>query len=62
MTTIRLKGPGLNDYFAEKLVDEYGPEGARERCSGPALAAVERVIEFRTLTKGNGDTDKGEGA
>ena len=45
MTTIKLKGPGLNDYFAERCVEEYGPEEARERCCGPMLEAVERVIE-----------------
>lgn len=44
MATIKLKGPGLNDWFAEQLVKDHGPEAARSKCSGPALAAVERVI------------------
>lgn len=42
--TVKLKGPGLNDWFAEQLVKEHGPALAREKCCGPALAAVERVI------------------
>jgi len=44
MATIKLKGPGLNDWFADQLVKDHGPEGARAKCCGPALAAVERVI------------------
>lgn len=45
MTTIRIKGSaGLNDWFAEQLVKDHSPDGAREKCAGPMLAAVERVI------------------
>lgn len=44
MPTIHLKGPGLNDYFAESLVRDKGPEAAREKTCGPMLEAVERVI------------------
>lgn len=44
MATIKLKGPGLNDWFAEQLVKDHGPDAARSKCCGPALAAVERVI------------------
>ena len=44
MATIKLKGPGLNDWFAEQLVKDHGPDGARAKCCGPALEAVERVI------------------
>lgn len=44
MATIKLKGPGLNDWFAEQLVKDHGPEVARSKCCGPALASVERVI------------------
>ena len=44
MATIKLKGPGLNDWFAEQLVKDHGPDIARSKCCGPALAAVERVI------------------
>jgi hypothetical protein len=44
MATLKLKGPGLNCWFAEQLVKDHGPDGARDRCSGPMLAAVEAVI------------------
>lgn len=44
MTTVKLSGHGLNDWFAVEAVKEYGPDGARERTCGPARAAVERVI------------------
>lgn len=44
MATIKLKGPGLNDWFAEQLVKDHGPDAARAKCCGPALASVERVI------------------
>lgn len=44
MSTIHLKGPGLNDYFAERTVIEFGPEAARKKSSGPMLEAVERAI------------------
>jgi hypothetical protein len=42
--TVRLTGPGLNCWFAEQLVKDHGPQGARERCAGPMLKAVEAVI------------------
>lgn len=43
--TVRIKGsPSLNDWFAEQMVKDQGPEGAREGCVGPMLEAVERVI------------------
>lgn len=59
-TTVRIKGsPGLNDFFAEGLVDDHGPDGARDRVCGPMLEAVERVIAARAAAaaeaKGNGD-------
>lgn len=44
MSTVKLTGPGLNCWFAEQLVKDHGPEGARERCAGPMLEAVEAVI------------------
>lgn len=44
MPTIHLKGPGLNDWFAEHLVRDLGPEGARKTTCGPAREAVDRVI------------------
>lgn len=44
MSTIKLTGPGLNCWFAEMLVKDNGPEGARECTSGPMRAAVEAVI------------------
>lgn len=45
MPTINLKGPGLNNWFAEQLVRDKGPEAARESTCGPMRAAVERVID-----------------
>jgi hypothetical protein len=47
MMTVKLKGPGLNDYFAEQLVNDCGADEARKRSSGPMLEAVERVIRCR---------------
>lgn len=44
MITVKLTGPGLNCWFAEQLVKDHGPDGARDRCAGPMLAAVEAVI------------------
>jgi hypothetical protein len=44
MPTIHLKGPGLNNWFAEQLVRDKGPEGAREGTAGKMREAVERVI------------------
>lgn len=44
MATINLKGPWLNDWFAEQLVKDHGPDGAMAKCCGPMLESVERVI------------------
>lgn len=44
---IHLKGPGLNDWFAEQMVDMYGAEAALEKTAGPMHEAVKRVIEVR---------------
>ena len=44
MPTIHLKGPGLNNWFAEQLVRDEGAEAARMKTCGPMLEAVERVI------------------
>ena len=44
MATIKIKGRGLNDLFAERLVEDYGPDVARDKCCGEMLKAVERVI------------------
>ena len=52
MPTIHLKGPGLNDYFAEQLVRDKGPEAARENTCGPMLEAVERVIAQNSAQEG----------
>lgn len=41
--TITLKGPGLNEYFAEDLVERHGIK-ALEMTSGPMLEAVKRVL------------------
>lgn len=52
MKTIRIKGsPALNDWFAEQLVKEHGPDGARGKVCGPALDAVERVIAAQVANK-----------
>jgi hypothetical protein len=63
MSTIRVTGPGLNNWFAEQLVKDHGPQGARELCSGPMLAAVEAVIaeqEARTASQAATDAEKGQ--
>lgn len=44
MATINLKGPGLNDWFAEQIVRDRGAEGARKGTTGKMRDAVERVI------------------
>lgn len=45
MATLKLKGPGLNDWFAKQIVKEHGADEARKRTCGPMLEAVERVIK-----------------
>lgn len=45
MATMKLKGPGLNDWFAEQIVKEHGADEARARTCGPMREAVERVIQ-----------------
>jgi hypothetical protein len=60
MPTIHLKGPGLNYYFAESMVEQYGPEEAKERSSGPMLKAVERVIARREAEQKK-ENDSGTG-
>ncbi|HWK70000.1 MAG TPA: hypothetical protein VNS29_04080 [Burkholderiaceae bacterium] len=49
MATVHLKGPGLNDWFAEQIVKDHGAEEALNRTCGPARQAVLRVIESRGL-------------
>ena len=44
MVTIKLRGPELNNWFAEQLVRAYGADTAREKTCGPMSEAVERVI------------------
>lgn len=44
MATIHLKGPGLNNWFAEQIVRNEGADAAREKTCGAMLEAVERVI------------------
>jgi hypothetical protein len=64
MATVKLKGPGLNCWFAEMLVKDHGPEGARERCTGPMLKAVEAVIaeQQRTVSQEAAEQKGGEHA
>jgi hypothetical protein len=45
MPTIHLKGPGLNDYFAHRMVKDSGPEEALNNSTGPMRKAVLRVID-----------------
>lgn len=45
MATIHFKGPGLNNWFAEQLVRDEGPEEALKKTCGPMREAVERVIQ-----------------
>ena len=54
MTTLRLSGPGLNDYFAKKYVEEHG-EKALEMTSGPMRKAVQRVLDVRICTRETGE-------
>lgn len=42
---IHLKGSGLNNYFAEKMVKDYGPAEALAKTSGPMHEAVKAVIQ-----------------
>ena len=44
MTTVKLKGPGVGNYFARKMVEDLGAEEAKKRTCGPMLKAVEQVI------------------
>jgi len=44
MTTIKLKGSGARNWFAEQLVKDHGAAEARERTCGPMRKAVEDVI------------------
>jgi hypothetical protein len=57
--TVRLTGPGLNNWFAEMLVKDQGPEKALENTSGPMRAAVEAVIAEQGQTKGLANTLNG---
>lgn len=43
---VRLKGGGARNFFAERLVDEYG-DAARDYCAGPMLDAVNEVLQHR---------------
>lgn len=46
MPQVKPKKPpkGLNGYFAEELVRSHGYDGARAKCAGPMLDAVEKQI------------------
>ena len=43
-STIKLSGPGLNDYFAREMLKTMTQDEARAKVAGPALEALERVI------------------
>lgn len=55
MTTVHIKGGPARNWFAEQMVKEYGPEEARDRCAGPMLEAVERVIAERASAQSSGE-------
>lgn len=42
--SIKLKGPGLNEWIAEGIVKEHGT-AALERTSGPMREAVQRILD-----------------
>lgn len=44
MSTIHIKGPAARNWFAEKLVQDFGAEQALEKTCGPMHEAVKRVI------------------
>lgn len=49
MSSVRVKGPGLNDWIAEQIVNDCGAVEALNRTSGPMRKAVEKVIAERGL-------------
>lgn len=51
MSTIKLKGPGLNDFFAEEMVKTHGAAYARAHSCGEMLEAVERVIAAQQASR-----------
>ena len=47
MSTVHLKGPGLNSFFAESIVESEGPLRALEKTTGPMKTAVREVLRAR---------------
>ena len=45
MSTLHLKGPGLNNFFAESMVKDKGPLQALQKSAGPMREAVRDIIE-----------------
>lgn len=46
-SSVTLKGPGLNSFFAESMVRDNGPTKARAQSCGPMLEEVRKAIVMR---------------
>ncbi|GAA4087216.1 hypothetical protein [Zhongshania borealis] len=53
MKTIKLKGAGARNFFAERMVDQHGNE-ALNQTAGPMKKAVQEVIDMRLSSRGTG--------
>lgn len=53
MATIKLKGPWLNDWFAEQLVKDHGPEGARAMGANGGHAVDAERLAFEAWMRGH---------
>lgn len=49
MPTLKLKGPAVNSWFAERIIEDKGPEGALNDTCGPMRRAVQQVIANQGL-------------
>lgn len=52
MSTVKLKGGAARNFMAELLVDQDGA-AAVEKCTGPMLEAVKRILAERASTNPN---------
>ena len=50
MKTIKLKGVDSRNYFAERLVNQYGSE-ALNKTAGPMRKAVQEIIDDRLAVR-----------
>lgn len=53
MKTIKLKGVGARNFFAERLVDRHGDD-AVNHAAGPMKKAVQENIDVRLSSRGSG--------